>query len=756
MSNPNASGPSNQNQQSMEMATGNIGNLLTYGSINLTLTLELFDNDFIENNIEWKKITYLSNVAFLKENTTLWDRIKLSSTDPNMQLLLHMNKVLKEKIKIKVICLRKMKYKQNQIEFKEFLNNIININGLYFESHSVCRCELSIQLRLRYNGKRRLLVLCGDKSPLEDDCDEDEIDNSYKENDNVLLAEGANEEDYQNAEAEDENEVEVFEIEEKKDNEEYNPFIELPKEINNFNEHYFVYFNYFDYSSGTFSGSITIQHLYKYFIFLKKNSKVRIILNMMMEISDNTEEIRNLFSVSSITIFYNKNNLFRLLNKLRNEEEKIKKEQEHFRHYYEKKLKEEEIQNFYSNLEKKEKIMEELKNNPDPHKLNDEEKSVFSFNKSCNKTFYSMKTSKSKSKKNKEKEKEEEKMIVIKNNKYFPPLSKVDTFYYYKTGIIDKDPLKSKEDKVILVLDDFNKIYFVQFNYFLEKPFILDFDLKLYPKINVHNIDAVQEYKMFIRQNFERYIIIFIGYLLSSLAKRGIGGAGAEETSIFIGYLGACKILRNMIMFEKNDMPLPKDDNFFYPNLNKNEVEGLIEHAAKKKKEYKFVLDCNNLNTIKLKLYNPLLDKYVCSYLKKNTNKDFLKTKGFINNKGKLLYDPVYRESLNINKNEKIIENEKKLYQTCHDFKTKNNFKMKEIECLDRYKNKNDKLNKFVIGFKQKRPEYEIYLSNIRSNKLPLIMQKYKNFNNATSPRNIKALSSSQAINKKKLKLNKF
>ena len=205
-------------------------------------------------------------------------------------------------------------------------------------------------------------------------------------------------------------------------------------------------------------------------------------------------------------------------------------------------------------------------------------------------------------------------------------------------------------------------------------------------------------------------------------------------------------------MFEKNEMPLPKDDNFFYPNLNKNEVEGLIEHAAQKKKEYKFILDCNNKNTIKLKLYNPLLDKYVCSYLKKKTNKDFLKTKGFINSKGKLLYDPVYRESLNINKNEKIILNEKKLYQTCHDFKTKNNFKMKEIECLDRYKNKNDKLNKFVIGFKQKRPEYEIYLSNIRSNKLPLIWQKNKTFNNITSPKRKNALSSNHNLNKNKIK----
>ena len=47
---------------------------------------------------------------------------------------------------------------------------------------------------------------------------------------------------------------------------------------------------------------------------------------------------------------------------------------------------------------------------------------------------------------------------------------------------------------------------------------------------------------------------------------------------------------------------------------------------------------------------------------------------------------------------------------------------MKEKECLDRYKNKNEKLNKFVIGFKQKRPEYEIYLRNIKYSRLPIIM----------------------------------
>ena len=737
------SNQSNQMRQSIEISTANAGNLLSYGSINLTLTLELFENDFIQNKIQWKKLRNLPTLNFLKENINLWERIRLSSTDQNMQLLLHVNKILKEKVTIKHICFRKMKYKESQLKFKDFLENILNLNGLFFDSHSICRCELSIQLRLRYNGKRRLFVLCGEKSPLEDDGDEEDMDD--REEDNVMLEEGANYDQNQEVQNEGEVEEDPYEIEEKKDDKEYNPFIDMPININNFNEFYYVYFNYSDFTTGVFSKTITIEHLYKYFVFLKKNSKVRTVLNMKKEISDNSEEIRDLLSVSSITIFYDKNKLFQLLNKLRYEEDKIKKEEEHFRHFYEKKLKDQIIQNYIDNEERKEKIFEYIKNKklPETHILTDDGQSSFSFNKTMNRTFYSIKTSKS----YKKHKKEEEKIIVIKKNKYFPPLSKVDIFNYYKTGICDKEPLKSKEEKLIIVLDEFYKVYIVQFNRDLEKPFVLDFDLNLYPQINVHNIELIQEYKDLIKQNFEKYIILFIGYLMSSLVKGGgYEGPSGEETFLFIGYYGACKVLKNLILFEKNGMPIPNNDNFYCPNLNRYELNALIEHAIKKKKEYKFILDCNNKNVKKLKLYNPLLDKHVFSYLKKNGNKDILKVKGFINNKGKLLYDPVYRESVMINKNEKIIKNEKELYKTCHDFKTKNNFKMKEKECLDRYKNKNEKLNKFVIGFKQKRPEYEIYLHNIKYIKLPIIMENNKVYNtyNNTTPIKKKSYSMTQ------------
>jgi hypothetical protein len=223
-----------------------------------------------------------------------------------------------------------------------------------------------------------------------------------------------------------------------------------------------------------------------------------------------------------------------------------------------------------------------------------------------------------------------------------------------------------------------------------------------------------------------------------------------------LGYYGACKVLRNIIHYEKNGMALPRDDSYYYPHLSKEEVKGLIEHAAKKKKEYRFILDCNNKNSIKIKLYNPLLDKYVFSYLNKNKNKSFLKDKGFINDKGKLLYDPVYRESLLVNKYEKDVKDEKQLYQTCKDFKNKYNFKMKENECLDRYKNKNDKLNKFMVGYRARRPQYEMYLYNLNYNRLPHIFlhknKSSKTFNYFTL--DARYTKKSFSVNAKKANIN--
>ena len=69
---------------------------------------------------------------------------------------------------------------------------------------------------------------------------------------------------------------------------------------------------------------------------------------------------------------------------------------------------------------------------------------------------------------------------------------------------------------MLIVLDELNKLYIVQFNKQYEKPFVLDLGLKLYDQINVHNINRIKPYKELIKENIEEYTILYIGYLLSS------------------------------------------------------------------------------------------------------------------------------------------------------------------------------------------------------------------------------------------------
>ena len=57
------------------------GNLLSYGCLNLTLTIELNEKDLNQYNINWEKITNYDSLSFISENNTLWPRIKLSSTN---------------------------------------------------------------------------------------------------------------------------------------------------------------------------------------------------------------------------------------------------------------------------------------------------------------------------------------------------------------------------------------------------------------------------------------------------------------------------------------------------------------------------------------------------------------------------------------------------------------------------------------------------------------------------------------------------
>ena len=76
-----------------------------------------------------------------------------------------------------------------------------------------------------------------------------------------------------------------------------------------------------------------------------------------------------------------------------------------------------------------------------------------------------------------------------------------------------------------------------------------------------------------------------------------------------------------------------------------------------------------------------------------------------------------------------------------------------ENECLDKYRNKNSKLNKYMIGFKQKKPWYEIYLKESKIEKLPIIKNNNNSNNNIkefNTPLKVKSSSNLKARTTKK------
>lgn len=50
-------------------------------------------------------------------------------------------------------------------------------------------------------------------------------------------------------------------------------------------------------------------------------------------------------------------------------------------------------------------------------------------------------------------------------------------FNYFKNSLFDHNPQKKPSDKILLVLDEFNKIYIIKYNKYFSKPIVMDCDL---------------------------------------------------------------------------------------------------------------------------------------------------------------------------------------------------------------------------------------------------------------------------------------
>ena len=538
------------------------------------------------------------------------------------------------------------------------------------------------------------------------------------------------------------------------ENEVNNPFVNIVDNNINAGDFHFIYFNFNDYKNGEFKGKIRLEHLFEYFQDIKIRTKAKIILNFEEEAevfkNQNKDEIfKDLLSITDVFIFYNKNKLYDVLKELKEEEDKEFIDTLYKLHYFESqrkliekekmKKKEEEWAKNYKNLLEKYKTNKENKipkhlrtnennnsninqniyltqdtmtnENDEINKNNQIQKSndnheTESKNESTTPNIYQITTETQNNYNNNYRDLiNKNKNLNSRKNNLQPirpsppkPLSKNDMFNYFKGGIFSRDPQRRPFDKIILVLDEFNKIFIVKCNKFEEKPFVLDFDLKLYPQMNMRNMNDILEYKKFIKSKFHQYVNIFMGSLLGVIA--GKGKNDCDDDSLFLGYLVGTNIVKKIAEIQRFNLPLPKNKEFFYPSINKNELEKILSEANKRKKEKYFILDGNNKSNMVMKPYNPLLDKNLHSFLNSKNNRIFLKSKGFIGKNGKIMYDPIYRETLGFHKQPSFQNN----------YNSIQNIQLQKIKNVKSFKSSDKKpTEKILVGYRIKSPGYEVY-----------------------------------------------
>jgi hypothetical protein len=186
-----------------------------------------------------------------------------------------------------------------------------------------------------------------------------------------------------------------------------------------------------------------------------------------------------------------------------------------------------------------------------------------------------------------------------------------------------------------LFLDDFTKLHVIERN-MDQVIYRASYEFNLHPKVNHTNQKLIDDYKKHLVLNHNLLKSIFIGGFISKLANK---------QSFYPAFLVGSEIAKRVLELLRNKLDYPLQNEFYMVKLQRGKIEKDMEIEYLKSKEQKFVLDCVNKTNSTLRYYNPLLDDHLYSYFATGLVRKQLKDKGFIDTKGFILYDRVYRNS---------------------------------------------------------------------------------------------------------------
>ena len=268
-----------------------------------------------------------------------------------------------------------------------------------------------------------------------------------------------------------------------------------------------------------------------------------------------------------------------------------------------------------------------------------------------------------------------------------PPkeIDKRKTYDYFIKGIASGTKPTVEGHKLGLFIDDFLKFTAIEAKG--RSASTVANDCRPYPKVNPHNINLIDEYKKVITDNKEFLMAIFLGGYLAGLAgpcandKSGAFGPEAQ----YVAYVTGLEPITRIVEILKNGLPLPASNDFYLVKISKAKLEEEFKKASLGNMEGGFILDCTNAKKSAMKDYVALYDYHLRGFFSSQIIRKDLKDKGFINTKGFIMYDPVYRSVMgssckNLKPPSNKEEMDKKLYSSIKGLDVANNIKVKEVD----------------------------------------------------------------------------
>ena len=707
---------------STEIKNSNIGKIITFGSLNLFLTLKLEKEDL--KSTSFNLLQTLEDLSFITSNKKLWERIELTSKNELINTVFTMNKIKQNKNIISYIVLDKLNYNEEQSKFQELLDSVLLDNGLVICSYEICKCKVSINLKLLYKKRMKKFVIYGEEDyeeeeetkvnegenpHIEGEVEEKKEEKKEKQNENENKEQNdilANNDDNEKNQKEDDDEnVDINDI---------GLFEKIPEEVK-FQEFKYLYVYYKDFiSGGDLWGKFKLYQVYNFLLKLKKNTNMKIVFNFCDNYIENEKYLYKFIKLSDIHLFRDRNKLLDILKKRKTREEEIKeKETERIK-----------------NLLRTQKM-------PRMRKISDSNNSFIKQNE----LFYSSREGLNSSmnssfKKTLNKSQSSE-------NIYFPKSLNLK-FNKYKNGSIDKNNIfnylreiiyisnikenhPNYNDKLGIYLDEYKKLYIVKYKKASFLPSLTEYNLNIYPKPNVHNLIEIKEINNLLEKDNNKYTTIIYGCILSCILD--------ECDNYFMYYYYSRVSILKILALKKNKMSIPKDKSFYIVQINKKELNKMMKEENTKQKENGF-----NNNHFQMKYkgndskYYPLMDKFLTSYMQCVVNIDTLKSKNLINEKKKILYDPEYKDIFKYTNYGAIDISNKKLATFIMKENLSKNLNSKEKDYKKEFMCKKPEMKYHLPGINGI-PEYIVYLSKedrkkILNNRLPPLKNPKKNLKN--------------------------